>query len=235
MGDRYLALLENQIANGPGRSARTRAKLLRSAFEMLSSQDISSLTIASVTKCAGIAVGTFYLHYPSTTDLMLEVFAGFAEHDIKPALPISRSGSGLFIEMKAEFLEIVAAFRRRRVFFRAMFAFRRQEARANEMWLRYSARWAAELSAAAMSAKRTPDGFPEFVGHAATAFADEIMVRIYIDNVFGAEFAENEANDERVAELLAFSRQRLLYGVDPDPSLITIQGIAGLRPEITEH
>lgn len=233
MGDRYLALLEAQIENGSGRSARTRAKLLRAAFDILGNEDISALTITAVTKAAGIAVGTFYLHYPTTTDLMLEVFEGFAEHDIKPALPTSRKGSGLFTEMKAEFLEIVAAFRRRRIFFRAMFAFRRQEERANDVWLRHSARWAAELSAAAMSASRTPDGFPEFVGHAATAFADEIMARIYIDNLFGAAFAENEANDERVAELLAFSRQRLLYGVDPDPSLITIQGIAGLSPAIT--
>ncbi len=235
MGDRYLALLEDQIVNGAGRSARTRAKLLRAAFEILSTEDISALTIVAATKGAGIAVGTFYLHYPTTADLMLEVFAGFAEHDIKPALPTSRTGSGLFTEIKAEFVEIVSAFRRRRIFFRAMFAFRRQEERANDMWLRYSARWAAELSAAAMSAKRTPDGFPEFVGHAATAFADEIMARIYIDNIFGAAFADDETNDEKVAELLAFSRQRLLCGVDPDPSLITIQGIAGLSPGLGEN
>ncbi|MGF7154272.1 TetR/AcrR family transcriptional regulator [Novosphingobium gossypii] len=233
MGDRYPALLDEQILSGQGRSARTRAKLLRAAFEMLANDDVSAITVAGVTKKAGIAVGTFYLHYPTTTDLMLEVFGGFAEHDIKPALPTSRMGSGLFSEMKAEFVEIVAAFRRRRKFFRAMFTFRRQEERANEMWLRYSARWAAELSAAAMSAKPTPDGFPEFAGHAATAFADEIMTRIYIDDLFGAAFAEDEANDERVAELLAFSRQRLLYGVDPDPSLITINGIAGLSPPVT--
>lgn len=233
MGDRYLAILEDEIVNGPGRSARTRAKLRRAAFELLSTEDTSALTIASVTKGAGVAVGTFYLHYPSTSELMLDVFAGFAEHDVKPALPSSRTGPSIFSEMKAEFVGTVAAFRRRRIFFRSMFAFRRQDERANEVWLRHSGRWAADLSAAAMSAKRTPDGFPEFVGHAATALADEILTRIYIDNLFGAEFADNEANDEQVAELLAFSRQRLLYGVDPDPSLITIQGFAGLRPEIS--
>jgi AcrR family transcriptional regulator len=232
MGDRYAALLDEQVENGSGRSARTNAKLRRAAFEILSSDDIGALTISSVTKGAGIAVGTFYLHYQTTTELMLDVFAGFAEHDIKPALPSSRDGAGVFSEMKAEFVGVVGAFRRRRIFFRSMFAFRRQEERANALWMRLSSRWAADLSAAAMSADRTPDGFPEFVGHAATAFADEILTRIYIDNLFGAEFADAEANDERVAELLAFSRQRLLFGVDPDPSLITIRGIAGLRPQI---
>lgn len=229
MGDRYAARLDLDVSDGPGRSARTNAKLRRAAFEILSHEDLTALTIAAVTKAAGVAVGTFYLHYPSTTDLALEVFRGYAEHDIKPALPSTRTKEPLFGEMKTEFVDIVSAFRRRRIFFRSMFSFRRQDERANRLWLDFSANWASALSAAAMTSKPTPDGFPEFVGHAASALADEILTRIYIDEIFGEDFAEAEGNDEAVAELLAFSRQRLLFGVDPDPSLISTTGIAGLK------
>ncbi len=63
-------------------------------------------------------------------------------------------------------------------------------------------------------------GFNSFVGHATTAFADEIMTRIYIDEIFGPEFPGDPSNDEVVAEWLAFARHRMLFGMDPDPKLL---------------
>ncbi len=79
----------------------------------------------------------------------------------------------------------------------------------------------ATMTIATTHTKRpVPEAFDRFVGHASSAFADEIMTRIYIDEIFGGAFPEDPASDEHVAELLAFTRHRMLFGIDPDPALL---------------
>lgn len=224
LGDRYVARLNAQITggNGEGKSARTRARLKRAAVDCLTENDLSSLTINAVTSKAEVAAGTFYLHFAGIRELAIEVFSEFAAIDIAPAIPEGDEFDDLFSRMKATFVEIVGAFRRRRKLFRSLFQMRRQDPEANEVWLGLTTQWAEVLSAIAMAhTKRpVPVAFDRFVGHASSAFADEIMTRIYIDEIFGSAFPEDPANDEHVAELLAFTRHRMLFGVDPDPALL---------------
>lgn len=225
LGDRYVTALNAQIkgASGEGKSARTRAKLKRAAFDCLTESDLASLTISSITGKAKVAAGTFYLHFDSIRDLVLEVFSEFAAVDIAPAIPEGDEFVDLFSQMKATFIEIVGAFRRRRMFFRSLFQMKRQDAEANAVWLRLTAQWAEILSAIARdhSKQPVPAAFDRFIGHATSAFADEIMTRIYVDEIFGAAFPDDPRNDEHVAELLAFTRHRMLFGSDPDPKLLT--------------
>lgn len=222
LGDRYLATLDAQIkgANGEGKSARTRARLKRAAFDCLSESDLSGLTISAVTGKAKVAAGTFYLHFGSIQDLALEVFSEFAAIDISPAI-LKGEFVDYFSQMKATFVEIVGAFRRRRKFFRSLFQMKRQNQEANEIWIRQTAQWAEMLSSVAMAHTRrpVPASFERFIGQATSAFADEIMTRIYVDEIFGSAFPDDPGNDELVAELMAFTRHRLLFGTDPDPAL----------------
>lgn len=224
LGDRYVANLNAQIrgANGEVKSARTRAKLKRAAVDCLTENDWSSLTIAAVTGKAQVAAGTFYLHFASIRELTIEVFSEFAAVDIAPAIPDGDEFGDLFSRMKSTFVEIVGAFRRRRKLFRSLFQMRRQDAEANEVWLRLTAQWAEALSGIAMTHMKgpVPEAFDRFIGHASSAFADEIMTRIYIDEIFGSAFPQDPSSDEYVAELLAFTRHRMLFGIDPDPALL---------------
>lgn len=231
LGDRYVTDLNAQIsgANGEGKSARTRAKLKRAAVDCLTENDWANLTISSVTGKAEVAAGTFYLHFDGIRELALEVFSEFAAVDIAPAIPEGDEFDDLFSRMKATFVEIVGAFRRRRKLFRSLFQMRRQDAEANEVWLRLTAQWAEVLSqiATTHTKRPVPEAFDRFVGHASSAFADEIMTRIYIDEIFGAAFPEDPASDEHVAELLAFTRHRMLFGIDPDPALLKAKSALG--------
>ncbi|RQR44348.1 TetR/AcrR family transcriptional regulator [Burkholderia sp. Bp9140] len=221
LGDRYAAVLDLQISGDPvkGRSARTNAKLRRSVLDLLSSEGLDALTIARITENAGVAVGTFYLHYENTTDLTLEVFKGYTEHDVRPALPLSPDSGDRTGEMVRDFLEIVASFRHRRKFLGAMFELRRREKRANEIWLNMSKVWAETLSTVADKKGTVSPIFRDLVGHAASCFTDEFLTRIYIDEIFGEEYADDSKNDIEIAEFLALCRHRLLFGSDPTPSL----------------
>jgi AcrR family transcriptional regulator len=224
LGDRLATELKAAVNGERGlrRAARTRAALKLAALEILSEDDLSSLTIAAVTGRAGVAVGTFYVHFNGTRDLALEVFSEFAAVDIAPAMPEGGTLPDLYTGMKATFVEIVRTFRRRRKLFRSLFQMKRQDDAANAVWLGLTASWADALSAIARKHDQgpMPQGFNSFVGHATTAFADEIMTRIYIDEIFGPEFPGDPSNDEVVAEWLAFARHRMLFGMDPDPKLL---------------
>lgn len=224
LGDRYVAELNAQIkgSNGEGKSARTRAKLKRAAVDCLTESDLPNLTISAVTGKAKVAAGTFYLHFAGIRELAIEVFSEFAAVDIAPAIPEGNEFDDLFSRMKTTFVEIVGAFRRRRKLFRSLFQMRRQDQEANDVWLRLTAQWADVLSEIAMkhTKRPVPVAFDQFVGHASSAFADEIMTRIYVDEIFGSAFPEDPQNDEHVAELLAFTRHRMLFGIDPDPALL---------------
>lgn len=232
MGDRYIAALHAQAAgaNGESRSGKTRARIKIAAFECLNERiDLSGITILAVTQPAGIAAGTFYLHFDGTRELLLEVFAEFAAADIAPAVPHSGAGNELFLQMKAMFQELVSSFRRRRHLFRSLFQFMRQEEDARRLWLAMTTRWANEIAliAKAYSKAPLPAGFAHVIGHASSAIADEILARIYIDEIFGEAFAEDPGNEEYVAELLAYLRHRVLFGHDPDASLLSERSRSG--------
>lgn len=220
LGDRYVALLRNRISgsNGETKGARTYAKLKLAAFACLSKSNLADVTIASITAEAEVAAGTFYIHFAGTREIILEVFREFAEVDIEPALPSPMLTSGLYFEIKKAFVQIVRGFRERRLFYRAIFQFVGQDAAASEIWLAGSKRWAEALSAFAARHARTslPHDLNALLGHAATASVDELMKRIYIQELYGKEFLETDAHDELVAEFLAFMRYRMLLGTDPD-------------------
>lgn len=55
------------------RTLRTRAALQRAVVELASQQDPSSITVASLTQNAGINRATFYDHYDSPQEVLLEV------------------------------------------------------------------------------------------------------------------------------------------------------------------
>lgn len=223
LGDRYVTGLRQQAEglNGETKSAKTKAKIKLAAIHCLSNGDLASLTIASVTTAAGVASGTFYLHFDGIRGLVLEVFSEFAAKDIAPAIPHGEAFSDLFTQMKATFIELVASFRRWRFFFRSFSQLRMQDAEVNAIWLRLTSQWVEDLATSARRHAPSPLGgtYRYFLGHASSAYVDEILVRIYCDEIFGPDFVD-PVNDECVAELLAFTRHRMLFGVDPDPGLL---------------
>ncbi|MGB8418029.1 TetR/AcrR family transcriptional regulator [Paraburkholderia sp.] len=220
LGDRYVAILTNRIngSNGETKGERTYTKLKLATFACLSKANLNEVTIASITAEAKVAAGTFYIHFAGTREIILEVFREFAEVDIEPALPKPTLSSGFFVEIKKAFVQIVRGFRERRFFYRAIFQFVGQDTDASGIWLEGSKRWAEALSAFAARHGKTslPYDLNALLGHAATASVDELMKRIYIQELYGRDFVETDANDELVAEFLAFMRYRMLLGADPD-------------------
>jgi AcrR family transcriptional regulator len=65
--------LERRAAIGEAKRARTRAAILAAARTSYAAPDTASVTVEAVTQAAGLAKGTFYLHFPDLATLEAEL------------------------------------------------------------------------------------------------------------------------------------------------------------------
>ena len=65
--------LERRAAIGEAKRARTRAAILEAARACYAAPDTASMTVESVMQAAGLAKGTFYLHFPDLAALEAEL------------------------------------------------------------------------------------------------------------------------------------------------------------------
>lgn len=66
-------------ARGARKRDRTRAELCIAACRFLDGNPLSALTVVDVCKAAGVAHGTFYLHFSDRTALVADLLSGFVD------------------------------------------------------------------------------------------------------------------------------------------------------------
>lgn len=76
---------------GAGKAERTRARLLRAAEEVFGERGYHEASIAEMTQRAGIALGTFYVHFPSKKAIF-EQLMGDRTEELRDALRSSVAG-----------------------------------------------------------------------------------------------------------------------------------------------
>ncbi|WP_349359122.1 TetR/AcrR family transcriptional regulator [Stappia sp.] len=75
----YGETLTRQAAGQP-KGARTRAHIMSTACTLLDSVTPQDLTVSRICAAAGIAHGTFYIHFADKTVLLAELLDGFVAH-----------------------------------------------------------------------------------------------------------------------------------------------------------
>lgn len=226
-GERYDAFLTEvaEGTNGEAKRVRTRARLKLAAFRLLNDTrgDLTQLTVIGLTQAAGVATGTFYVHFTTMRDLLIEIVSEFVEVDIQPYLPAEIGPGSVFLRTRDLFVKAVYSFRTLRGVFAALMELRRSDDEVNRIWLTITLRWGSDL--AGIARRHDPGIYSstcmDVLGLAASGATDDLLQGIYINEIFGADFAADPANDVYVAELLALIRYRILFGRDPDPTEVS--------------
>lgn len=213
----YAAVLKraSQKQSGLVKRARTRAKLKLAAFLLMRRSGIHNLKVTSVTKAAGLADGTFYTHFQSLDELVIEVVAEFFDLEARAALPIG-PGEEPFEAMKTAFLYIVRLFRKNIMIFKSLEELRGREPLFRKIWTDFDNRWARQFAAVMVERPGQEETDPKLaimLGHAALAMVDEVLLRIFFDRYDDLLVLGDD--DETIAELLAMFRYRLLFAADP--------------------
>lgn len=74
--------------NRKARKAATRESLKRAGFDLFAESGFSETSIAAITRRAGVAHGTFYVHFPSKEALLDELLAAFNVGLVERLLPV---------------------------------------------------------------------------------------------------------------------------------------------------
>jgi AcrR family transcriptional regulator len=75
-------------------AAGTRARLLRSAQELVEEGGYGAAPVVAITERAGVAAGTLYRHWPSKGELFAELFRVVCDHEIDAMEAAARGASG---------------------------------------------------------------------------------------------------------------------------------------------
>jgi AcrR family transcriptional regulator len=87
----------------------TRALLLRAAAEVIEKGGWGAASVAAIAERAGVAAGTLYRHFPSKTDLFVEVVRSISEREVDAMYLASGKETGF----SARFDAVVATYARR--------------------------------------------------------------------------------------------------------------------------
>lgn len=97
-------------SRAPARSrAATRARLLEAGTELFAAEGLHAVSSARIARAAGVAAGTFYLHFKDKQALFHEiVFAAFAELRDRQARARAATDSDFAGQLRASTTELVA-------------------------------------------------------------------------------------------------------------------------------
>lgn len=109
-------------ASAPARSrAETRRRLIAAGTELFASQGLHGATAARIARAAGVATGTFYLHFPDKKALFREIaFAALAELRARQARAAREAGDPAG-EQRARIEELLRFAEEKRALVRVVF------------------------------------------------------------------------------------------------------------------
>ena len=79
---------EIAVSTRLAQKARTRVRLLEAASEVFAEKSFANTSIGSITKAAGVAHGTFYVHFDSKEAVLDELLADFNRRFIERLSPV---------------------------------------------------------------------------------------------------------------------------------------------------
>ena len=95
------------------KALETRSKLLHKSLELFGKYGFEHVTIEQITKACNVSKGTFYTHFPSKYDVILEKFKEFdtfydiVEKEINPTLSASEKILTIYNEQMLYILNVV--------------------------------------------------------------------------------------------------------------------------------
>lgn len=116
----------NSLTTRQKKALETREKLLKKSLELFSKFGFEHVSVEQITKACNVSKGTFYTHFPSKYDVILEKFKELdnfystVEKNIDPALPASQKILLLYKEQMLYLTNVVGKDLMRTVYTAAM-------------------------------------------------------------------------------------------------------------------
>lgn len=116
----------NSLTTRQKKALETREKLLKKSLDLFNKYGFEHVSVEQITKACNVSKGTFYTHFPSKYDVILEKFKELdsfystVEKNIDPALPASEKILVLYKEQMLYLTNVVGKDLMRTVYTAAM-------------------------------------------------------------------------------------------------------------------
>ncbi len=117
--DAALSEAELQPNGHTARRLETRRKLLEAGTELFAEEGVRSVTSSAIARRAGVATGTFYLHFPDKHALFEELVDAVLD-EMRPQLRPDRAGQGSADAIRGDLEQRLDVAERRRSLIRAV-------------------------------------------------------------------------------------------------------------------
>ena len=206
---------EEEASKGSTRRARTRSLLKKAALKRMARDGFHDLRIVDICKEAGVAVGTFYVHFRDKIEIAVEVVEEIiAENEryILSAPPIDDPYDAIY-ESNRRYIELIA---NDPVFSRAIPQLIDVSPEFRLLWDESNARL-AQIMAKAL-AKRCPASGDDdlsrlLIAHAAQGMLDAVLL-LYFGRK-NQDLMRAAGDREELTEKLSILWYRIFYGCDP--------------------
>ena len=190
---------ETALSGHTTRRLATRQRLLEAGTELFAEHGVHDVTSKAIASRAGVATGTFYLHFPDKHALF-EALVNEALEEMRPQLAADERRERSAGEMRRDFERMLEVAERRRNLIRAVF----DRAESTGLADRIRDRLAGHIEAR-LQTLFEQRGIALHAGAAAQARA-AVLVRVI---AWWAEDPSRARRDEIVETLMAFDPRRL--------------------------
>lgn len=186
------------------RGQQTRVRLIRAAEVVFGNVGYHDARVSEITRRAGVALGTFYLYFPSKEELFRAMLA-WLNHDLRRTLKEGTAGLPTRAEMEAEGLRLFFHFlRRHRKLYRIVKQAEGIDPGLYRQYYRRIARGYQQGLAQAMEHGEMKRIDPELVAYALMGIADFVATRYVI--------WEDGLSETKLDQLIEF----ILHGLAAD-------------------
>lgn len=199
---------------------RTKRRLMAAARQVLADKGYPTTRVEDITTEAGVAKGTFYLHFKDKNELLMSVMKEEFE-EIEHEMLSSRSQDDPFLAILKPNIAYARKVFEKTGLYRAFVQFINIHPEALAQWSDGTLEWLSRLESAMdrrLGRGRTDEATRVMVTYAMSWMVDGVFLSIL--NLDHPRLREVVSSPEQLAETLSVLWYRAVYGENPDPKQI---------------
>lgn len=233
---KYSDLFEARIKEEPGKKKgdRTRDRLKVATIRILEEEGAGIPRISDICKRAGVSVGTFYLYFQSSDDIVHDILSGWVE-TIRGHAPPAEGYEDAYDAMYVGCKRLIELYAVNSGLMQCLWRLRDRNTEFAKIWERNNLAWyrgvkSAILELSDTSALREDNYTLSF--YVISSMMDEFLRTLFVnrDPDLHRTIQDTSISTDEMADYLAVTWYRMLYGQDPDKSSRRLKHLPNIKP-----
>ena len=218
---KYSDLVEGRLKDEPGKTKgdRTRDRLLVATIRILEDEGSGIPRIADICKQARVSVGTFYLYFQSSDEIVHDILSGWVD-TINGHAPPAEGYEDAYDAMYVACKRLIELYAANPGLMQCLWRLRDRNAEFAKIWERNNLTWYRGVKTAILDFSDTSalqDDNYTLSFYIISSMMDEFLRTLFVsrDPDLHRTIQDTSISTDEMADYLAVTWHRMLYGCDP--------------------